>query len=65
MTDFQYYRVINNAVMVAKLNGFSPNEFYFMLDGIILCAQHDYAIKPEKFVEIIAYKNKAVEEYRI
>lgn len=65
MTKIQYYNVINNALATARRVGFSPNEFYFILDGIILCAQHDHGITPEKFVEIIAYKNEVTEEYRI
>lgn len=62
MIKEQYYRILDNALSTAKRYDFTPNEFYYMLDGIILCAQHDYGITPEDFAETIKYKNKIAEE---
>ena len=62
MIKVQYHRILDNALSTAKRYDFSPNEFYYMLDGIILCAQHDYGITPEEYVEIIAYKDKIAGE---
>ena len=64
MIKVQYHRIFDNALSSAKHYYFSPNEFYYMLDGISLCAQHDYGITQEDFAEIIKYKNKVVEEIR-
>ena len=64
MIKAQYYRILYNALSNAKRYDFTPNEFYYMLDGIKLCAQHDYDITSEDFVEIIKYKNKVAEENR-
>ena len=58
MIKVQYRRILDKALSTAKRQDFSPNEFYYMLDGIKLCAQHDYDITSEDFVEIIEYKNK-------
>lgn len=62
MTKVQYLKILDSALSTAKRHYFSPNEFYYMLRGIILCAQHDYDITSEDFVEIIKYKNKIAEE---
>ena len=62
MTKVQYRRILDNALSTAKRYDFSPKEFYYMLDGIKFCAQHDYDITSEDFVEIIEYKNKIAEE---
>ena len=62
MIKAQYYRVLDNALSTAKRYDYTPNEFYYMLDGIISCAQHDYSITPEDYIEIIAYKDKIAEE---
>ena len=62
MIKEQYYRILDNALSKAKRYDFIPNEFYYMLDGIISCAQHDYGITPEDFLEIIVYKDKIAEE---
>ena len=62
MIKVQYRRILDSALSTAKRYDFSPNEFYYMLDGIKLCAQHDYDITSEDFVEIIKYKNKIAEE---
>ena len=62
MIKVQYYRILNNALSTAKRYDFTPNEFYYMLDGIISCAQHDYSITPEDYIEIFAYKDKIAEE---
>ena len=64
MTKVQHIRILDNALSGAKRHYFSPNEFYYMLHGIILCAQQDYDIISEDFVEIIKYKNKIAEEIR-
>ena len=62
MIKEQYYRILDNALSNAKRYDFTPNEFYYMLDGIISCAQHDYGITPEDYLEIIVYKDKIAEE---
>lgn len=62
MIKVQYHRILDNALSTAKRYDFTPNEFYYMLDGIILCAQHDYSITVEDYIEIIAYKDKIAEE---
>lgn len=62
MIKVQYYRVLDNALSNAKRYDFTPNEFYYMLDGIISCAQQDYGITPEDYLEIIVYKDKIAEE---
>ena len=62
MIKVQYYRILDNALSSAKRYDFSSKEFYYMLNGIKLCAQHDYDITSEDFVEIIKYKNKIAEE---
>ena len=64
MIKAQYYRILDNALSSAKRYDFTPNDFYYMLDGIILCAQQDYSITPEEYIEIIAYKDKIAEEIR-
>ena len=62
MIKVQYYRILDNALSTAKRYDFTPNEFYYMLDGIISCAKYDYSITPEEYIEIIAYKDKIAEE---
>lgn len=62
MIKVQYRRILDNALSTAKRYDFTPSEFYYMLHGIISCAQHDYDITSEDFVEIIKYKNKIAEE---
>ena len=62
MIKAQYHRIFDHALSTAKRYDFTPNEFYYMLDGIVLCAQHDYDIIPEEYIEIIAYKDKIAEE---
>ena len=62
MIKEQYFRILDKALSNAKRYDFTPNEFHCMLDGIKLCAQHDYDITSEDFVEIIKYKNKIAEE---
>lgn len=62
MIKAQYHRILGYAPSTAKRYDLSPNEFYYMLHGIILCAQHDYDITAEEFAEIIAYKNKIAEK---
>ena len=62
MIKVQYYRILDNVLSTAKRYIFTPKEFYYMLDGIKLCAQQDYDITSEDFVEIIKYKNKIAEE---
>lgn len=62
MVKVQYYRVLDNALSTAKRFSFSPNEFNYMLYGVLLCAQHDYGIKPEEYADIIGYKDKVAEE---
>ena len=62
MIKVQYYRILDNALSSAKRYDFTPNEFYYMLDGIILCAQYDYGITPEDYIELISYKDKIAEE---
>ena len=62
MIKVQYRRILDKAISTAKRYDFTPNEFYYMLEGIKLCAQHDYDITSEDFVEIIKYKNKIAEE---
>lgn len=64
MIKAQYYRILDCAPSNAKRYNFSPNGSYYMLYGIILCAQHDYDINAEEFTEIIAYKNKIEEKLR-
>ena len=62
MIKEQYYRILDNALSNAKRYDFTPNEFYYMLAGIISCAQHDCDIISEDFVEIIKYKDKIAEK---
>lgn len=62
MTKAQYYRVLDGALSTAKHYSFCPNDFYYMLDGIILCALHDDGINTEEYAEIITYKDKVAEE---
>ena len=62
MIKVQYHRILDNALSNAKRYLFTPKEFYYMLDGIISCAQYDYDITPEDYIEIIAYKDKIAEE---
>lgn len=62
MIKVQYYRILNRALSTAKRYVFTPKEFYYMLDGIILCTQYDYDITPEDYIEIITYKDKIAEE---
>ena len=62
MIKVQYYRILNNALSTAKRYDFTPNEFYYMLEGIMSCAQHDYSITLEDYIEIIGYKDKIKEE---
>ena len=62
MIKEQYYRILDNALSNAKRYDFTPNEFYYMLAGIISCAQHDCDIISEYFVEIIKYKDKIAKE---
>ena len=62
MIKVQYFRILDDALSIAKSYDFSPDEFYYMLDGIILCARHDYGITPEDYLEIIVYKDKIAEE---
>ena len=62
MIKVQYCRILDKALSTAKRYDFSPNEFYSMLDGIKLCAQQDYDITSEDFVEIIKYNYKIAEE---
>ena len=62
MIKVQYRRILDNALKTAKRYDFSPNEFYYMLHGIMSCAQHDYNITLEDYIEIIAYKDKIAEE---
>ena len=64
MIKVQYYRILDNALSTAKRYLYTPKEFYYMLDGIISCAQYDYDITPEDYIEIIAYKDKIAEEIR-
>ena len=62
MIKVQYRRILDNALSTAKRYDFSPKEFYYMLEGIKLCAQHDCDITSEDFVEIIKYENKIAKE---
>lgn len=62
MIKEQYFRILDNSLSNAKRYLFTPKEFYYMLDGIILCAQQDYSITPEDYLEIIVYKDKIAEE---
>ena len=62
MIKLQYRRIIDNALSTAKRYDFTPNEFYYMLEGIKLCARQDDDITSEDFVEIIKYKNKIAQE---
>ena len=62
MIKEQYYRILDSALSTAKRYDFTPNEFYFMLVGILLCAQHDYSITLEDYLEIIEYRDKIAEE---
>ena len=62
MKKWQYYRVLDDALSTAKRHDVTPDEFYYMLDGIKFCAQQDYDITPEDFVEIIEYKDKIAGE---
>lgn len=60
MIKVQYYRVLDHALSTAKRYDFCPKEFYYILDGIIMCAEHDYSINSEEYAEIIAYKDKVI-----
>ena len=62
MIKAQYRRILDSALSNAKRYDFTPNEFHYMLDGIISCAQYDCDIISEDFVEIIKYKNKIAEK---
>jgi len=62
MKKEQYYRSLDHALSIANLYDFTPHEFYHMLDGIMLCAQHDCGITQENYVEILTYKEKIAEE---
>ena len=62
MIKVQYYRILDKALSNAKRYDFTPNEFHYMLAGIISCAQHDCDIISEDFAEIIKYKDKIAEE---
>ena len=62
MIKEQYYRILDKALSNAKRYDFTPNEFHYMLDGIISCAQHDFSITPEDYIEIIEYKDKIAVE---
>ena len=62
MIKVQYRRILDKALSTAKRRDFTPNEFYYMLRGIISCAQYDYDITPEEYIKIIAYKDKIAEE---
>lgn len=62
MIKVQYRRILDNALSNAKRHLFTPKEFYYLLDGIRLCAQEDYDITPEDYLEIIVYKDKIAEE---
>ena len=62
MIKVQYRRILDNALSTAKRYDFSPKEFYYMLDGIKLCAQYDCDITSEDYIEIISYKNKIEEK---
>ena len=62
MIKVQYRRILDNALSTAKRYDFTPNEFHSMLAGILLCAQHDYSITLENYIEIIGYKDKIAEE---
>lgn len=62
MIKVQYHRILDNALSNAKRYDFTPNEFHYMLDGIMSCAQHDYSITLEDYIEIIGYKDKIAEE---
>ena len=62
MIKEQYFRILAKALSNAKRYDFTPNEFHCMLDAIISCAQYDYGITPEDYLEIIVYKDKIAEE---
>ena len=62
MIKEEYFRILDEALSNAKRYLFTPKEFYYMLDGIKLCAQHDYDITPDDYLEIIVYKDKIAEE---
>ena len=62
MIKAQYRRILDSALSNAKRYDFTPNEFHYMLDGIISCARRDRDIISEDFVEIIKYKNKIAEK---
>lgn len=62
MIKVLYRRILDNALSTAKRYDFTPNEFHCMLDGIILCAKHDYSITLKEYLEIIRYKDKIAEE---
>ena len=64
MIKVQYRRILDDALSTAKRYDFSPKEFYYMLDGIKLCALHDYDITPEDYLEIIVYRDKIAEEIK-
>ena len=62
MIKVQYNRILDDALSIAKRRDFTPNEFYYMLDGIMLCARHDYSITLEDYIEITGHKDKIAEE---
>lgn len=62
MIKIQYCRVLDDALSTAKRYDLSPNEFYCMASGILLCALRDYSVSQKEYAEIIAYKDKIVEE---
>lgn len=64
MKKEQYYRILDNALSNTKRYDFTRNKFNYMLDGIISCAQYDYDITPEDYIEIITYKDEIAEEIR-
>ena len=62
MIKEQYFRILDEALSNAKHHDFTPNKFHCMLDGIKSCAQYDYDITPDDYLEIIVYKDKIAEE---
>ena len=62
MIKVQYYRILDYALSNAKRYDFTPNDFHYMLDGIVSCAQHDYSITLQDYLEILVYRDKIAEE---
>ena len=58
----QYHRILSNALSIAKRLDFIPDEFYYMLDGIMSCAQHDDSIILQDYIEISGHKDEIVEQ---